>query len=86
MANATQALRKHELPGRFDTGIVLGSLALAAFGLVMVASSSIAIAGADDPFYYVVRHAMFLGLGTALALWTPAGRLLGWADRRLAAA
>ena len=68
MANATQALRKHELPGRFDTGIVLGSLALAAFGLVMVASSSIAIAGADDPFYYVVRHAMFLALGAALAL------------------
>lgn len=68
MANATQALRKHELPGRFDTGIVLGSLALAAFGLVMVASSSIAIAGADDPFYYVVRHAMFLALGTGLAL------------------
>jgi cell division protein FtsW len=68
MATATQALRKHELPGRFDLGILLGALALAAFGLVMVASSSIAIAGADEPFQYFVRHVVFLGIGMGLAL------------------
>ena len=75
-----QALRRDELPGRIDPVLLFTALALAAFGLVMVASSSIAIAeGAGvAPHYYVTRHAVFLVLGAALALGfvlTPLRRL-----------
>lgn len=49
---------------------VLGiALTLASIGVVMVASSSIAIAEglAVGPFYFLFRHLVFLSLGTALA-------------------
>src|SRR5690606_34599284 len=52
-----------------DPWLVGAALALAALGVVMVASSSIAIAenlGAG-PFHYLVRHVMFLGVGIGLA-------------------
>ncbi|HVF35438.1 MAG TPA: putative lipid II flippase FtsW [Candidatus Saccharimonadia bacterium] len=64
-----QALRRDELPGRIDPVLLFAALALAGFGLVMVASSSIAIAeGAGvAPLYFVIRHAMFLAMGVALA-------------------
>jgi cell division protein FtsW len=64
-----QALRRDELPGRYDVWIALAALALAAFGLVMVSSSSIAIAAGDGlgPFYFTMRHAVFLILGATLA-------------------
>ena len=39
-----QALRREELPGRFDLGLLLAALALASLGVIMVASSSIPIA------------------------------------------
>lgn len=65
-----QALRREALPGEFDPWLVVGALLLAAFGLVMVASASMAIAEADgaSPFHHVIRHAVFLGLGLGLAL------------------
>ena len=34
----------------------------------------------------MLANTVGVGLGTALAVWTPAGRLLGWTDRRLAPA
>jgi cell division protein FtsW len=45
--------------------LVLVTLALVAFGLVMVysASSGSAIVGAGDPMYYLKRQALFAGLG-----------------------
>jgi cell division protein FtsW len=64
---ATQALRRDELPGRFDATLLLCALALAAFGVVMVASSSIAISD-GHPFRFLARHVVFLGLGSGLAL------------------
>ena len=75
-----QALRREELPGRIDPVLLFAAIALAAFGLVMVASSSIAIANGAGvpPFYFVARHAVFLGLGVALAfafVWIPTARL-----------
>jgi len=75
-----QALRRDELPGRIDPVMLCTALALAAFGLVMVASSSIAIAEGDGvpPLYYVKRHAVFLALGATLAfafVLTPLARL-----------
>ena len=75
-----QALRREELPGSIDPVLLFAAIALAAFGLVMVASSSIAIANGAGvpPFYFVARHAVFLGLGVALAFafaWIPTARL-----------
>ena len=45
--------------------VVLVTLALVAFGLVMVysASSARALLGADDPAYYLKRQALFAVLG-----------------------
>jgi cell division protein FtsW len=65
-----QARRRHELPGHFDLGIMIAAGALAALGVIMVASSSIAIADGQHvgPFYYVTRHVVFLGLGVALGI------------------
>ena len=67
---SAQARRRHELPGHFDMGIMIAAGALAALGVIMVASSSIAIADGQHvgPFYYVTRHIVFLGLGVALGI------------------
>jgi len=67
---SAQARRRHELPGHFDMGIMIAAGALAALGVIMVASSSIAIADGQHvgPFYYVTRHVVFLGLGVALGI------------------
>src|SRR5512135_872722 len=67
---SAQARRRHELPGRFDLGIMLAAAALASLGVVMVASSSIAIADGQHvgPFYYLTRHVVFLALGIGLAI------------------
>ncbi len=64
-----QALRRDELPGRLDPVLLLVAIALAAFGIVMVASSSIAVAegAGSSPYYYLVRHLVFLALGGGLA-------------------
>ncbi len=65
-----QALRLDDIEGRFDP-LILGSLlALAAIGLVMVMSSSIGVAQRLEvgPFYFLVRHVMFLGAGLVLTL------------------
>ena len=65
----TQAQRHHELEGRLDVKLLLPAMLLAALGVVMVASSSIALAEAqtDNPYYYLMRHLMFLALGVAIA-------------------
>ena len=65
---SSQAMRRDELPGRFDMGLMIAAAALASLGVIMVASSSIAIADGQHvgPFYYLIRHAVFLALGIAL--------------------
>jgi len=65
-----QAMRRDELPGRYDLGLILAAAALASLGVIMVASSSIAIADGQHvgPFYYLTRHAVFLTLGLGLGL------------------
>ncbi len=67
---STQARRRDELPGRFDLGVLLAAGALASLGVIMVASSSIAIADGHHvgPFYYLTRHLVFLALGVGLAI------------------
>jgi cell division protein FtsW len=67
---SAQARRRDELPGRFDLGVLLAAGALASLGVIMVASSSIAIADGHHvgPFYYLTRHLVFLALGLGLAI------------------
>jgi cell division protein FtsW len=66
-----QALRLDEIEGRYDRPLFLAALGLAALGLVMVGSSSIAIAEGHGvgPLHYLTRHAVFLVGGAALALF-----------------
>lgn len=73
---SVQALRHGELPGQYDLPLALGATVLAAFGLVMVGSASIAIAEGDGagPFAILAKHAVFLcagGLLAALAMRMP---------------
>ncbi|HEX3123645.1 MAG TPA: putative lipid II flippase FtsW [Rhodanobacteraceae bacterium] len=65
-----QAMRRDELPGRFDLGVIVAAGALASLGVIMVASSSIAIADGQHvgPFYYLTRHCVFLALGIGLGI------------------
>lgn len=77
-----QALRSREVPGELDAPLVLGALGLAAFGLVMVASSSMAISegSGGEPLQQAFKHLVFLGLGLGVAtvvLTTP----LAWIER-----
>jgi cell division protein FtsW len=66
-----QATRLEALRGHFDPWLLGVSIALACFGLVMVASSSIAIGEGlgVGPFYFLSRHALFVAGGVGLALW-----------------
>jgi cell division protein FtsW len=63
-----QAMRRDGSRGRYDLGLILAAAALASLGVVMVASSSIAIADGQHvgPFHYLVRHLVFLALGVGL--------------------
>ncbi len=69
MGAGTQATRRGAPQGRYDPGVVLSALGLACLGLVMVASSSISIADSQHlgPFYFLIRHMIFLALGIGLA-------------------
>jgi cell division protein FtsW len=66
-----QATRLDAIEGRFDPWLMGTSIALACLGVVMVASSSIAIGEGLDvgPFYFLTRHLVFLTGGVALAIW-----------------
>lgn len=70
-ARATQATRLDAIQGRYDHWLMFAFLALAAFGVVMVASSSIAIGEGLNvgPFYFLIRHLLFLTIGIGLAIW-----------------
>lgn len=68
---STQATRLDAIGGRYDPWLFGAMVVLACLGVVMVASSSIAIGEnlGVGPFHYLVRHLIFLGLGTGLAGW-----------------
>ncbi len=54
--------------GEFDYGLLLCVLALIGFGVVLLASASMPLAGRDheDPFFYLLRHGLALGLALTL--------------------
>ena len=62
-----QATRLDAIGGRYDPWLLGVAITLAALGVVMVASSSIAIG--SSPFYYLIRHVVFLCVGMCLAYW-----------------
>lgn len=64
---ARQATRLEAIGGRYDPWLLGAMLALASLGVVMVASSS--ISQTASPFYYLIRHVLFLGVGIGLAVW-----------------
>lgn len=64
---ARQATRLEAIGGRYDPWLLGAALALASLGVVMVASSS--ISQTATPFYYLIRHLMFLAGGLGLAVW-----------------
>lgn len=68
---STQAVRLESIGGHFDPWMLGAVIALAALGVVMVASSSIAV-GEElgvGPYYFLSRHVVFMGLGACLAYW-----------------
>ncbi|MGA8277067.1 MAG: putative lipid II flippase FtsW [Rhodanobacteraceae bacterium] len=68
-SDGSQAMRQREPRGRYDTSLLLAATALASLGIVMVASSSIAVADGQHvgEFHFLIRHLIFLGLGVGLA-------------------
>ena len=65
---ARQATRLEAIGGHYDKWLLGAAVALASLGMVMVASSSIALT--QSPFYYLNRHVMFIGIGVVLAAVT----------------
>src|SRR3546814_20763992 len=70
-SHSRQATRVDATPSRSDGWLLGACIALARIGVVMVASSSIAIGEglAVGPFYFLNRHLVFLALGLGLAVW-----------------
>lgn len=60
-----QATRLESIVGQYDFWLASAVAALISVGVVMVASSSIAMA--SSPFYYLTRHVLFVALGLGLA-------------------
>lgn len=71
IGSTQQATRLEALRGRFDPWLLGIAITLASFGVVMVASSSIAIGEGlgVGPFYFLTRHVLFLAIGIGLAVW-----------------
>ena len=78
----SQAQRRGEPKGRYDLSLILAAAALASVGVVMVASSSIAVADGQHvgAFYYLERHLVFLALGLGAAI-VMAHIELDWIER-----
>ncbi|HRO63959.1 putative lipid II flippase FtsW [Thermomonas sp.] len=69
--SARQATRIHEIGGRYDPWLLGSVLALACLGVVMIGSAAIAGGGQGaGPWYFLSRHAFYLGCGLVLAAAT----------------
>ena len=65
----SQAVKRHGPRGSFDLLLLIALVGLASLGVVMVASSSIAVADSQHigAFYYLKKHLLYLTLGLVLA-------------------
>ncbi|HXE65491.1 MAG TPA: putative lipid II flippase FtsW [Rhodanobacteraceae bacterium] len=79
----SQAVRKYGPEGRHDPWLLLAIAGLVVFGIVMVASSSIAVADGQHigEFHYLKRHIAFLLVGGAAAWFIAARVELDWLER-----
>ncbi|HEY9130117.1 MAG TPA: putative lipid II flippase FtsW [Dyella sp.] len=68
--DSTQAKRRQGPRGAYDMPLLVALVGLASMGLVMVTSSSIAVAASTHmgEFYFLKKHLLFLGMGTVLAV------------------
>ncbi len=62
---SSQAIKRNGPRGHFDPWLLVALIGLASIGVVMVASSSIAVADSRHlgPFYFLHKHLVFLSLG-----------------------
>jgi len=78
-----QALRIEAITGRYDPVLATLAIMIAGIGIVMVGSSSIAVAEGLKlgPFYFLIRHVVFVlsGVGIAIALMRTE---LKWLEQR----
>ncbi|HUA80943.1 MAG TPA: putative lipid II flippase FtsW [Dyella sp.] len=67
--DTTQAKRRQGPRGKFDLPLLVALVGLACVGVVMVTSSSIAVADSQHwgEFYFLKRHLMYLSLGLVAA-------------------
>lgn len=67
--DTTQAKRRQGPRGKYDLPLLVALIGLAGIGVVMVASSSIAVADSQHigEFYFLKKHLLFLGLGMVAA-------------------
>ena len=67
--DSTQAKRRQGPRGSFDLWLLVGLIGLVSVGVVMVTSSSIAVADSRHmgAFYFLRKHLIFLGLGALAA-------------------
>ena len=68
--DSTQAKRRQGPRGSFDLWLLVGLIGLVSVGVVMVTSSSIAVADSQHmgAFYFLRKHLIFLGLGGLAAV------------------
>ncbi|WP_295429352.1 putative lipid II flippase FtsW [uncultured Thiodictyon sp.] len=64
--------RRSERPAAFDLPLLMAALGLLSFGFVMVASASMTIGDTccKDPFFFVTRHTLAMGLALGVGLLT----------------
>jgi len=64
--------RRGERPAAFDLPLLIAALGLLSFGFVMVASASMTIGDTccKDPFFFVTRHTLAMGLALGAGLLT----------------
>jgi cell division protein FtsW len=69
MSTPAQATKFNDLGGRMDPWMLGAIAVLMAIGVIMVASSSMsyAVISGQGPFYYLIRHILFLAVGLLMA-------------------
>jgi len=77
---ASRAPRRSRLPD-LDWPLLGATVALAVLGLVMVGSASLHLGDrAGNPFQYVIRHGLALGIGVLCGLFVSQIRLQDWQE------